>query len=263
LAPPLPAAPAAASGSGAVPDLHRVVDEWDAVMEALKAQGRGMLAALLSRFRERGEGATFGTAGSGTTSHLAPALLLHLAGLKGTLVPYRGSGPAMNDLAAGVVDAVMDQTVTMIPAHRGGTAVALAVSGTQRAPQIPDVPTFAEAGLPQFDLIVWNAIAAPRATPHHSWAGVPRVARASPSASRRTWARARMARWSGGVSLLNHAPDSMLCCSSSVRTGVFMACPGCDRRATMAAALFLGLRSLRGPSWKTTPCPPLPCTCPR
>jgi len=123
------------------------------------------LRGLLDRIRERREGATFGTAGLGTTSHLAPALLMQLTGLKATLVSYRGAGPAMNDLAGGVVDAVIDQTVTMIPAHRGRTAVALAVSGTQRVPQIPDVPTFAEAGVPAFDLVVWNAIAAPKDTP--------------------------------------------------------------------------------------------------
>jgi tripartite-type tricarboxylate transporter receptor subunit TctC len=123
------------------------------------------LAGLLARLREKGEGVTFGTAGLGTTSHLAPAYLLHLTGLRGTLVAYRGAGPAMNDLAAGVVEAVIDQTVTMIPAHRGRTAVALAVSGAARLAQIPDVPTFAEAGVPAFDLVIWNAIAAPRGTP--------------------------------------------------------------------------------------------------
>ena len=135
------------------------------VLAASPQSGVRDLRILLDRIRTRGEGVTFGTAGLGTTSHLAPALLLHLAGLKATLVAYRGAGPAMNDLAAGVVDAVIDQTVTMIPAHRGRTAVALAVSGAARVPQIPDVPTFAEAGLPAFDLVVWNAIAAPRGTP--------------------------------------------------------------------------------------------------
>ena len=135
------------------------------VLAASPGSGERDLQGLLARLRERGDAATFGTAGLGTTSHLAPALLLHLTGLKATLVSYRGSGPAMNDLAAGVVDAVMDQTVTMIPAHRGRTAVALAVSGARRAPQLPEVPTFAEAGVPAFDLVVWNAIAAPRGTP--------------------------------------------------------------------------------------------------
>ena len=135
------------------------------VIAASPQSGVRDLQSLLARFRERGERATFGTAGLGTTSHLAPALLMHLAGLRGTLVSYRGAGPAMNDLAAGVVDAVIDQTVTMIPAHRGGTAVALAVSSAARVPQIPDVPTFAEAGVPAFDLVIWNALAAPRGTP--------------------------------------------------------------------------------------------------
>lgn len=135
------------------------------VIAASPHSGVRDLASLVARFRERGERATFGTAGLGTTSHLAPALLMHQLGLRGTLVSYRGAGPAMNDLAAGVVDAVIDQTVTMIPAHRGGTVVALAVSGAQRVPQIPDVPTFTEAGVPQFDLVIWNAIAGPRGLP--------------------------------------------------------------------------------------------------
>jgi tripartite-type tricarboxylate transporter receptor subunit TctC len=123
------------------------------------------LGDLLTHIRRDGERATFGTAGIGTTSYLAPAYLLHLAGLKATLVSYRGSGPAMNDLAAGVVDAVIDQTVTMIPAHRGGTARAVAVSAPGRIPQLPDVPSFREAGRADFDLVIWNAFAAPAATP--------------------------------------------------------------------------------------------------
>ena len=135
------------------------------VLAASPQSGVRTLQALLARIRERGDAATFGTAGLGTTSHLAPALLLHLTGLKATLVSYRGAGPAMNDLAAGTVDAVIDQTVTMIPAHRGRTAVALAVTGAGRVPQLPEVPTFAEAGVPAFDLVVWNAVAAPRGTP--------------------------------------------------------------------------------------------------
>ena len=140
------------------------------VLAASPQSGVRDLQGLLARLRERGEAATFGTAGLGTTSHLAPAMLLHLTGLKATLVSYRGAGPAMNDLAAGVVDAVIDQTVTMIPAHRGHTAVALAVSGAQRVPQLPEVPTFAEAGLPGFGphgegVVNWSGLAAPARTP--------------------------------------------------------------------------------------------------
>ncbi len=135
------------------------------VLSAGPRSGIRTLPALLDHIRRNGERATFGTGGVGSTSYLAPAYLLHLTGLKATLVSYRGAGPAMNDLAAGVVDAVIDQTVTMIPAHRGGTAVALATSARERLPQLPEVPTFAEAGVPGFDLVVWNALAAPRDTP--------------------------------------------------------------------------------------------------
>ncbi|RAI59749.1 Bug family tripartite tricarboxylate transporter substrate binding protein [Roseicella frigidaeris] len=135
------------------------------VLAASPRGGIRTLAGLLDHIRRSEGRVSFGTAGLGTTSHLAPGYLLHLVGLKATLVSYRGSGPAMNDLAAGVVDAVIDQTVTMIPAHRGGTAVALAVSAPHRIPQLPEVPTFAEAGLPGFDLVIWNGFAGPPGLP--------------------------------------------------------------------------------------------------
>jgi tripartite-type tricarboxylate transporter receptor subunit TctC len=142
-----------------------VVANVPMVLAASPASGIRSLPDLIERLRQRGERVSFGTAGNGTTSHLAPGFLLHLTGLKATLVAYRGSGPAMNDLAAGVVDAVIDQTVTMIPAHRGGQAVAIAVSAPERIPQLPAVPTFAEGGVPGFDMVIWNAFAAPRGTP--------------------------------------------------------------------------------------------------
>jgi tripartite-type tricarboxylate transporter receptor subunit TctC len=123
------------------------------------------LGGLVDRIRAQGDTVTFGTPGTNTTGHLAPAYLFSLLGAKAMLVPYRGAGPAMSDLAAGTVEAVIDQTVTMIPAHLGGTAKALAVTGKARIPQLPDVPTFAEGGVPAFDMVIWNAIAGPRGLP--------------------------------------------------------------------------------------------------
>jgi tripartite-type tricarboxylate transporter receptor subunit TctC len=120
---------------------------------------------FLDYLRARGGDATFGTAGAGSQTHLASALFLHLTGLRGTIVSYRGSGPAINDLVAGTIDAVIEQTLSLIPAHRGGTIVALAVTTRERLAQIPDVPTFAEVGLPQFDAYNWQALVAPRRTP--------------------------------------------------------------------------------------------------
>lgn len=123
------------------------------------------LRGFIDFVRAKNGDATFGTAGSGSQTHLASALLLHLADLRGTIVAYRGSGPAISDLVAGTLDAVVEQTLTLIPAHRSGLVRALAVTTRHRLEQIPDVPTFAELGMPQFDASNWQALAAPRGTP--------------------------------------------------------------------------------------------------
>ncbi|MBB5696259.1 Bug family tripartite tricarboxylate transporter substrate binding protein [Muricoccus pecuniae] len=142
-----------------------IVAEVPMVIAASPRSGVRDLRSLVERIRARGEEVSFGTPGTNTTGHLAPAYLLSILNAKAMLVPYRGAGPAMSDLAAGTVEAVIDQTVTMIPAHQGRTAVALAVTGAQRIPQLPEVPTFAEAGVPAFDMVIWNAIAGPRDMP--------------------------------------------------------------------------------------------------
>lgn len=123
------------------------------------------LPTFMNRLRASERGVNFGHSGPGTTGQLATATFLHVTGTKATDIAYRGAGPAINDLMSGFIDAVIDQTVTMIPLHTGGNARAIAVSGRSRIPQLPDVPTFAEGGAPQFDLTVWNAIAAPATTP--------------------------------------------------------------------------------------------------
>jgi tripartite-type tricarboxylate transporter receptor subunit TctC len=135
------------------------------VLSVSKKSGVTDLKGFVAKMKEQERGVNFAHAGPATTTHLASATLQYVTGAKATDIAYRGSGPAMNDLMAGVVDALIDQTVTMIPAHNGGSVRALAVSSEARLPQIPDVPTFKEAGTPEFDLTVWNAIAAPAATP--------------------------------------------------------------------------------------------------
>ena len=123
------------------------------------------LPTLLTRLRAPGAQTNLGSGGPGTTAHLAEAMLLQLSGGKGELVQYRGSGPALNDLMAGTIEVVLDQTVTMIPLHQGKRVKAIAVTGSSRLAQMPDVPTFAEGGLPQFDLQIWNGLVAPKGTP--------------------------------------------------------------------------------------------------
>ena len=78
---------------------------------------------------------------------------------------YKGSGPAIADLMAGTIDGVIDQTVTMLPLHQSRRVKAIAVASPRRLAQMPDIPTFAEGGLPEFDLTIWNGLFAPKGTP--------------------------------------------------------------------------------------------------
>jgi tripartite-type tricarboxylate transporter receptor subunit TctC len=135
------------------------------VLSVSKKSGINDLAGLIAALKAKPGALNFGHAGPGTTSHLAAITFLHVTGTQAHDIPYRGSGPAINDLVAGTIDAVIDQTVTMIPMHTGGNVTAIAIASPGRLAQIPDVPTFREAGVPAFDLSVWNAIAAPAATP--------------------------------------------------------------------------------------------------
>ena len=135
------------------------------VLSVSKKSGILDMAGLIAALKAKPGALNFGHAGPGTTTHLAAITFLYVTGTQAHDIPYRGSGPAINDLVAGTIDAVIDQTVTMIPMHTGGSVTAIATSSAARLAQIPDVPTFAEAGVPAFDLTVWNAIAAPAATP--------------------------------------------------------------------------------------------------
>jgi tripartite-type tricarboxylate transporter receptor subunit TctC len=133
------------------------------VVSVSKASGIPDLPAFVAKLK--GGEVKIGHAGIGSTSHLAAVAFLAATSTKAIMVAYRGSGPSINDLAGGVVDAVFDQTVTMIPMHTGGNVKAIGVTGRERLLQLPDVPTFAEGGVPAFELTVWNAIAAPKGTP--------------------------------------------------------------------------------------------------
>lgn len=135
------------------------------VLSVSKKSGITTLPDFVARLKKHGADVNFGNAGSGSTSHIAAAYFMHVTQTQGVQIPYRGAGPAIADLMAGTVDAVIDQTVTMIPIHEGKRVTALAVASASRLPQIPDVPTFAEAGVPDFNMSVWNGIAAPAGTP--------------------------------------------------------------------------------------------------
>ena len=107
----------------------------------------------------------FGSPGVGTTGHLGLALFMHAAGIKLTHVPYKGAAPAVTDLLAGQIDGVVDNPPTVLPHIEAGKLRPLAVAAKTRMPQLPNLPTAAEAGVPNFYASSWFGVVAPAGTP--------------------------------------------------------------------------------------------------
>jgi tripartite-type tricarboxylate transporter receptor subunit TctC len=103
--------------------------------------------------------------GPGGTAHLSAAHLQALAGVKMVYVPYKGLGPAMNDIVAGHVDMMFDTLTTSLPLHQQGRVRIIAVASPKRVPALPDVPTVAESGYPTYRSITWFGLVAPAGTP--------------------------------------------------------------------------------------------------
>ncbi|KAF1018139.1 MAG: hypothetical protein GAK30_03797 [Paracidovorax wautersii] len=106
----------------------------------------------------------YGSGGAGTSVHLAGSLFNTQARLNMAHVPYKGSGPAMADLMGGQIQAIFDTAPSAMPQLGGGKVRALAITGPRRLDAAPDVPTFAEAGFPEFDAPAWYGILAPAGT---------------------------------------------------------------------------------------------------
>jgi len=113
-------------------------------------------------------GLSSASAGTGTSQHLSLELLAFRSGVKFTHVPYKGSGPAIQDVIGGQVDMMFDTSVVAAPHVQSGKLRAIAVTSASRLPSMPDVPTVAESGLPglaNFEVLSWQAIFAPAGTP--------------------------------------------------------------------------------------------------
>ncbi|MES2363996.1 MAG: tripartite tricarboxylate transporter substrate binding protein [Pseudomonadota bacterium] len=108
---------------------------------------------------------TFGSAGNGTTSHLAGEIYKSRAGVSAVHIPYRGGAQAMTDLIGGQVDFMIEVMPNAAPQAKSGRIKPLAVTTAKRVASWPDVPTIAESGLPGFDLSAWDAIMVPAGTP--------------------------------------------------------------------------------------------------
>jgi tripartite-type tricarboxylate transporter receptor subunit TctC len=106
----------------------------------------------------------YGHAGVGSISHVAGLLFNAKFGLKPNLVPYRGTGPALQDLVAGQIDYMVDQSLNVIPQIKAGSVKVYGIAAPERLASLPDVPTTGEAGV-DFIFSAWNAMVAPKGTP--------------------------------------------------------------------------------------------------
>lgn len=107
----------------------------------------------------------YGSAGNGTTAHLAAAVLGNTTKSNFTHVPYKGSGPAFQDLLGGQIAFMFDNTSVIAPHMKNAKMTVMATTGAKRSPVTPDVPTMVELGMPDFQIIGWWAIMAPANTP--------------------------------------------------------------------------------------------------
>ena len=127
--------------------------------------GLKTLKELIDKARAEPGKLNFGSAGNGTTTHLAVVLLEQAARIKLAHVPYKGAAPAVQDLVAGQIDGLVDNPPLVLGHIKNGTLTALAWAAPQRMAILPDVPTAAEAGLPGFEASSWFALVAPAGTP--------------------------------------------------------------------------------------------------
>ena len=120
---------------------------------------------LLAAARAQPDKLTFASSGSGNASHLAGELLKTLSGVSLVHVPYKGAGPALNDLMGGQVHMLFNNLLSAIPLVKAGKLRAIATTGSRRSPASSDVPTMMESGVPNYELALWAGVLAPARTP--------------------------------------------------------------------------------------------------
>jgi tripartite-type tricarboxylate transporter receptor subunit TctC len=132
------------------------------VNPSLQVNGVPGLIALAKR--RPGE-VTYGSAGNGSTSHLAQAMFASAAGISVTHVPYKGAGASLTDLIGGQITLVAEVTPAVLPHVKAGKIRAIGISSAKRLVFLPDVPTVQEQGVPGYDVVAWTGIVAPTGTP--------------------------------------------------------------------------------------------------
>ena len=132
---------------------------------AKKATPSANFAEFLGYAKANKDKLTYANAGVGSASFLCGLLFMSAIQTEFTMVPYKGTGPAMNDLVGGQVDFMCDQTTNTVPQIKSGNVKAYGVTTPARLASMPGIPTLDEQGLKGFDLVVWNGLYAPKGTP--------------------------------------------------------------------------------------------------
>lgn len=125
----------------------------------------GSVRELIDLLKANPDKYSFASGGNGTTQHLGGEMFKVLAGVKMQHIPYKGGGPALNDVLGGQVPIMFESIATGMTHVRAGKLRALGVTSAQRNPSAPELPTVAEAGVPGFEITAWYGIVAPAGTP--------------------------------------------------------------------------------------------------
>jgi len=136
--------------------------QWVVAKKSVPASNLKELIAWLKANESK---VSAGTAGPGSASHVAGVYFQNLTGTHFPFVPYRGTGPALNDLIAGQIDLIIDQTSNSMAQVKAGAIKAYAVTAKARLPSAPDIPTVDEAGAPGLYISVWYGLWVPKGTP--------------------------------------------------------------------------------------------------
>ncbi|UGY15035.1 Bug family tripartite tricarboxylate transporter substrate binding protein [Bradyrhizobium septentrionale] len=145
--------------------LLSVITDAPMIMEVHPSVPATTIAEFVAYAKKNPGKLNFGSAGTGGTVHLAGEMFKQMAGVEMTHVPYKGAGPALTDLLSGNIQLMFDTLGTALPPVRSGMLRALGVSSTERIADLPDLPTIAESGYPDYAVSVWYGIAAPSKVP--------------------------------------------------------------------------------------------------
>lgn len=142
-----------------------LVTEVPMTLVAKKDFPANTLAEAVEVIKREKDKLNYANAGIGAASHLCGLLLMKAVDTAMTTVPFRGTGPAMQEVLSGRIDLMCDQTTSTTEQINAGAIKVFAVTTRERIPALPDVPTAAEAGLPGFEVTVWHGLYAPKGTP--------------------------------------------------------------------------------------------------